>query len=674
MMNLRSRRRSFQAAFFLFTFLSQIYAEEKECSLCPGGSTPTNNLDDMVLSSDGRTCGQLEIEALWFDQTDPICGSFYQVIGFSSCGCTYEEPNDSSSCSLCPDGSVPNSQDSIYHSAALATCGQVQEFLQYAPQSIESCDAIQHQGIVNCGCPHIILYDPKCNLCENDEERVSNPDAEVIETAGVSVPINTTCGVLEYILAKDVENQYNSDTCNLLKDRISTQCSCSDPPMTINPTKSPVAERYTSIPSSSSNPTSFPSVAFSSRPSVGPSPSRVSSSSPTFLPSATPTAHISSDPSTPPSSIPSVVPTLSPSTIPSVTPSRKPSLLPSPRPSVTSSSHPTATTYPSFSPTSIMDLEPNCTALRNGIVPEVEDLAESTTFNLYFDLFVESDPVMEFPTNYTSLEIDLKQIFDRRISAITAGCPNTRRRLGEIAEKIHFVQMNSLSQLMDGGCTSNFASVQEGAEFDILCVPMESSITVYFSPPSAPLGRRILVAANDVKAHVSEIVQLEFASLLEEVSGVYGGFVVNSFADPKVISSNQKQVAIGVGIGCSAVLVVAVAILTLVKGKRGASQESTNIVAEGHIRSDDSISDNPTISSGRRAMMTGWEGSVQSNRSDDYSEYSKRSNPIKLDDGSSDAKRAYSYEGSSYLPSNVLKDLLGYDDDLSLGPDDTIEI
>ena len=307
-------------------------------------------------------------------------------------------------------------------------------------------------------------------------------------------------------------------------------------------------------------------------------------------------------------------------------------------------------------------------------MPEVEDLAESTTFNLYFDLFVESDPVMEFPTNYTSLEIDLKQIFDRRISAITAGCSNTRRRLGEIAEKIHFVQMNSLSQLMDVGCTSNLASVQEGAEFDILCVPMESSITVYFSPPSASLDRRILVAENDVKAHVSEIVQLEFASLLEEVSGVYGGFVVNSFADPKVISSNQKQVAIGVGIGCSAVLVVAVAILTLVKGKRGASQESTNIVAEGHIRSDDSISDNPTISSGRRAMMSGWEGSVQSNRSDDYSEYSKRSNPIKLDDGSSDAKRAYSYKGSSYLPSNVLKDLLGYDDDLSLGPDDTIEI
>ena len=67
-------------------------------------------------------------------------------------------------------------------------------------------------------------------------------------------------------------------------------------------------------------------------------------------------------------------------------------------------------------------------------------------------------------------------------------------------------------------------------------------------------------------------------------------------------------------------------------------------------------------------MIAGWDH-------DTLSEYSRRSSNLRADDISleTESKKAYPYE-SSYLPSSVLKDLLGDDGELSLDQNDTFDL
>lgn len=629
-MNSRSRQRSLQATFVMFTILTHANSEENQCRLCPEGFAASMNSTDNVVMSDGRTCAQLEIEASGYIQTDPVCGSFYQVIGFTNC-CVYEEEVEVDGphfCTVCPEENILHSLDSIYHSDANATCGQVQEYLQYAPQNNKSCNAIQTLGAVNCLC-HPKSINP---TMLPSVEFSSRPSIEPSRERAFSSSPSTT--PTSQILTNPGRNS------SPIPSTLPTIIPTSPSPLlsiTFSPTTVPTAS---------------PSLALTGTPSV--------------LPSAKP----SSTPTMKPSEIPSAIP----SAIPSVEPSSSPSFLPSWRPSFTPSFSPTSTLFPSTPPSSIVDVKPNCTALREGIVPEIHHLSEHISFNLYFDLFFEVDPGIGLQKNDTDIQMSLKNVFDPNISALSAGCPRNsgigRRWLGDVGDKIHFVEMNSLNEFPGVQCTSDPAKLKNGngesdnASFDLTCIPMVSSVTVFYTQLTP------LKIANQVQVRVSEVVQVEFPSLLEEVPGIHGGFVVNSFADPSGITS--RQVAIGVGVGCSAVLLVAIGILSLGKRKKGACQEKANIISGAHIRSDDSVSDHPRA-------MTGWEGSVDSivdsNRSDDY-EYSKRSSQaLKIDEKSSvvGGRNPYSGKDSSYLPSNVLKDLLGHDGDLSL-EDDCVDL
>lgn len=295
------------------------------------------------------------------------------------------------------------------------------------------------------------------------------------------------------------------------------------------------------------------------------------------------------------------------------------------------------------------------------------DIANITVFNLYFDLFAGK----EIMTNLTRLQEEVKGTFDRKISTLTAECPDGRRRLDEIAQNIYFVQMRFLKQILDVECTSPFPQgIQDDKESGIACFPMEIGVVVYFSTSSLSQNLRNLVASADgVETYVSDIIELELPSILAEIPGVHSANLVDSFADVGGASSNQ--VAIGVGIGCSAIFVVLVGILFMGKRKR-TSQDDHSIIPGRHVRSDGSISDNPSASSDKR-RMPGWEGSIQSVESDGCSDYSHRIANIKGDEDNVGIRRPYSYDDASYLPVNVLKDLLGHDGDLSLG-DETIDL
>jgi len=287
-------------------------------------------------------------------------------------------------------------------------------------------------------------------------------------------------------------------------------------------------------------------------------------------------------------------------------------------------------------------------------------------------------------TNYTVLGSDLRLLFDKRISALAAGCPIRRRLLEDYAEKIHFVKMNHISPLADAGC--NTSSLANDAELNVnaLCVPMVSSVTIYFSSYSFLSngqggGRRFLDAADNVEAFVIGIIQAEFPSLADGVPGVYNGATVNNHGDGDSLGltrfSSGTKAAIGVGIGCSLIAVLTVAIITRKKPQFDSPQGMIGIIPDRHIRSDDSISDNPTISSGRRAMMTGWgDGSITSQYDTGSEVSSKRGSAynLKVEDGSGGGRRASQYqigEDASYLPASVLKDLLGNDGDRSIDPD-----
>lgn len=637
------------ACIIIATFLLQVkHAETLTCSLCPGG-------EKIADAFEGTTCGELEIEALSFDQSDVVCTSLYHIIGVSKCGCNPTNADSTlSKCDLCPSptgnngDTIPGNtfrRDSIYDSDSSITCEQVQSYLQSVPQSIESCDAVQYRGIVNCGCPRVILNEPKCNLCTDEKERVNNPETVVIETQWTEP--DTTCGIMEYILGKDIENQYNNNRCSTIQDYLAIlQCSCSEVPTTYAPN---LASDSPSI--SATRSSNKPSNIHSFKPSVGPSTeaSNAFSSSPTVSTGKT---------------LPSRSSYPSPSTTTSPGPSHVPSFLPTLSNSDSPSSH-QQTQNPSFAPSSITSIKRNCTALEHGIMPNIKDIAENDTFGIYYNLLFES----KVENDLLVLESDLKKVFDRRISAIAARCTTDRKQptVEEFPYVVHFVTLNSFSRLSQVECTNAAVIPQTTSEKEIPCIPMGLDMTVYFSNVTDSKDRRSLVVELDAEAYIYKIVESELPPLLKDFPGVHGGLVVGNFLDQSASTNESKYVAIGVGVGCSIVLVIVLGILMMQKGK-SKSQESSSIMNERHIRSDDSISDNPTISSGRRAMIAGWDH-------DTLSEYSRRSSNLRADDISleTESKKAYPYE-SSYLPSSVLKDLLGDDGELSLDQNDTFDL
>lgn len=660
------------------------------CSLCRDGSDVSDEYFNTRALLDGTTCGQLERRARQnLDESNVECGSFYQLIGFATCGCPVSEkgtttttsdqtlPFETSSCTLCLDGSVPDPKF-MYDSSTLVTCGQVQEYLEmYMEQTRQVCNVIQYQAVVNCGCPYTLPRNPTCSLCTNENERVSNPEQPTESSVKVA-----TCGIMEYILAVDIQQQYDSDTCSTLQNYFSSKCTCS--PMSINQID------VNNVPSIS------PTVTIIQ--SNGPTIESTGGSSP--RPSWTPTSQVSSAPSVvkswSPSSVSSMSPSVRPSVRPSWSPSRKASFSPSKEassaPSMSQvptrhpSEGPTSSQAPSFSPFSILDRKPNCTALENGIMPKVDDIAKSLTIDYYFHVWFD-DIFPDSTINYKAIETTLMQLFDSRISYMAAGCADNGEADKNRNQKIHQVHMNFFNVIPGALCV-----LGSNASLNVTCTPMNSNVTIFYSALDSMQTRRKLNEVENIKAYISEIIEQEVPSMTQDIPGVYSMAVVDDSDIIRNVESERltsgTKAAIAVAISCSVVAIVAVAILT--RRKKDTSPEASGIFPETLLRSDDSISDNPTISSGRRAQMTGWDGSVTESKSENSSRYSQRTQSMKASDASDGVETArsssYQLRESSYLPSSVLRDLLGeddadlsidtkdHDDDLSVDHVDTIEL
>lgn len=657
----------------------QVSAQQTQpCSLCRDGSTLSEEYTNTPALVDGTTCGQLERRARQtLDETDAQCGSFYQLIGFATCGCPASQksenqqqttplPFETSSCTLCLNGSVPNPKF-MYDTSTLVTCGQVQEYLEiYMEQTQQVCNVIQYQAVVNCGCPYTLPRNPTCSLCKNTNERVSNPDQQTEPSVKVA-----TCGIMEYILAVDIQQQYDSDTCTTLQNYFSPKCTCG--PISKNqiensnfPSISPTGNII-----QSNGPTIESTDGSSTRPSWTPA------SPVTGAPSAVKSVSPSSSSSMTPSTRPSVRPSWSPSKQGSFSPSEQASSSPSLSqvPSGYPSEGPTTSQIPSFFPSSILDMKPNCTALENGIMPKVDDFAKSLTIEYYFHTWLD-DTLLDTSNNYKAIESTLMELFDRRISYIAAGCADHREGDGASSnQKVHYVHMDFLNVIPGAICSGN--TLGSNAPLNVTCTPMNSNVTIFYSDVASMRTRRKLNEAENVKAYISNIISQEMPSVTQQIPGIYSIAIVGDSDIVRNVESERltsgTKAAIAVAISCSVVAIIAVAILT--RRKKDTSPEASEIFPETMLRSDDSISDNPTISSGRRAQMTGWDGSVTESRSEGSSRYSQRTHSVKASDASDGVETArssaYQLRESSYLPNSVLRELLGEDDtDLSVGTKD----
>ena len=689
----------------VLTLLSLVLLREtsaQPCSICgSNGDDPIIELvsPHTVALKDGTTCEQLVFEAELYDELDDICASFYQVIGFANCECSGSSnagTNEASEfgamprqsyCHLCYDGSLPD-PNAIYDANTLVTCGKVQDYLQInVAQSEEVCNVIQYTGVVNCGCPYSPIPAPSCSLCKQKGETVLNVH-ELVKSGEEG----TTCGSMEYILAMDWEDQIDEKTCSALQHHFSSKCDCGqvmrDGFLSMNTTTVPSPSESPSILASNS-PTNVATDESSIEPTFVSSsqPTLLPSEASSFLPSVMPSIEGSSLPSIEGSSLPSSSPTQLPSTRPSIVPSSKPTFEGSMPPTISTSPsklpsmNPTLTNAPSFSPSSILDRTENCTALENGVFPDVQDTAKNMVNNFAFNLWVEYQQELDLPVNYPVLRSKLMDAFGRKISCIAAGCMNSMRRLGALdmdaEEKIYYVEMTEFLEVVDVTCAEVDIPVESSAT--VVCIPILSSYTVYFSSLDTENGATDSAAAN-VDAYITSIVQNEFSLLAQSVPGIYNGTIVDEFKGTWFAnerSSSGSKVAIGVGVGCSLVALLALGIV--VRGRQDTSLETKGMFGEGQIRSDDSISDNPTISSGRRAQMTGWEGSMadDSFADDSSSQYSRQMlSSRRVSDGMDDKRTTpYQLRESSYLPSSVLRDLLGDDDgDLSIGTRDNDDL
>jgi len=661
------------------------------CTLC----LQTANLPspDGQATADGKTCSEIAEDAKLYTKNDDVCLSYYQMIGFTECGCgtiipeDYKHPQMEERCDLCIDGEMSSIYSSFKHADfdsdanSKITCGQASSYLQTYHLTPETCETFQYNGVVNCGCSPMIshLEHVSCPLCGLDRQVIIEPNKSVFHQEHN----NATCGIMEFILAVDTDAQYSSTTCSELQDFFRPDC-CGDgdlgeeiesnsnaPSVLVIPSQipsvMPVTEKSSSLTSSPSdkktsqpshNHVSPPSDNYSSAPSILSSSSKRPSIQPsldkqTLSPLDKFTLSPSDQNTSPPSDQHSSQPSIS--FAPVVRPSNQPSI----------------SNKPSTSPTSIIDKEVNCDDLEEGIMPKVDGVAEMIVYSMYFDLIFEQEAGFDFDLTKTfeDWRERLHQSFDRTVSLIASGCRGESSN--SVKEKIHYVNIGDIEIITDTSCIQN-SLPENSSNLDIRCLSVSSNIKISFSSETKLKRRRL--EEPDVKIYVQNIIKTNFPVISPNVIGVYNAIIVGN---PKINMSDDSNFSSGnmiglyVGFGCGFALIVAAVIMVNGRSK-GYREGARNIIREAHIRSDDSISDNPTILSGRRGMMMGWEGSI----SDQHSEGSSRmSFSVHHDDASNGVEvrkmSPYQLNESSYLPASVIRDLLGTDniDGISIGDD-----
>jgi hypothetical protein len=178
---------------------------------------------------------------------------------------------------------------------------------------------------------------------------------------------------------------------------------------------------------------------------------------------------------------------------------------------------------------------------------------------------------------------------------------------------------------------------------------------------------------EEIKFIPQEIDGIEYIAIPKEVDE---NLPIQEFEFGNTTLSSSTQALIGVAVACTTLIFVAVFIIGRGRNQSNYNRhyndsiyESNGIIPDRHIRSDDSVSNSPTMSSGARVGASGRGGvnawDETSSQSDAISESSSRpSFTVQLEEApngieaSRDSMLYQSNNYTSYLPSSVLKDLL----------------
>ena len=313
-------------------------------------------------------------------------------------------------------------------------------------------------------------------------------------------------------------------------------------------------------------------------------PSNVPSFSPTNSPTMKPTSYPTNVPSLKPSSIPTNQPTTSPTKSPTASPTTSPTDTTSP--SIQPSSQPTA---PTPSPTSIIDKEPDCNALENGIYPNIpSNLIQTITFDYNAEIYIDAGVSFD-----TTIQSNLQSSASSIISATIAGCYNDdenvvrqrmlkehendknipqlflRRKTEDVNEnnddddeyKVHYVTFSDLKENKGQKCDRKVSFT--GSSCHVVQGKIVVTYSLLISSSSSSSVRRLSedLETSVVLNSLSEILDIlkdKTKDIVSDVDGVEDITIVtldpilssvNSSDDGK---TNNNTLPIGIGVGLSA--------------------------------------------------------------------------------------------------------------------------
>lgn len=231
------------------------------CSLCYDETTIID--PNQVALVDGKTCGELSLQANFISDNDPLCFEYYRYMGYTKCGCgplftnnVYHEYNPNTSfsmvtqCSICGDGKEVDWTNSlepvIFEDLGETTCLEAQEYASFYSIDTPLCDSFQSISKKQCDCIDIFSELPSLM-----------PSTGPTKQASVQPSSNPT------LVSSNEPSFYPT-----------SQPSISQSPTlspTLSQTSQPSISQSPSLsPTLSSNPSTYPTQIASSAPSIEP--------------------------------------------------------------------------------------------------------------------------------------------------------------------------------------------------------------------------------------------------------------------------------------------------------------------------------------------------------------------------------------------------------------------
>jgi len=254
------------------------------CGFCPGGYAP-ENIENRMTST--MTCGDIhqQLTVLGSNSDECVVAQASLIVANYPSQCGYcKMPQNTTKCTLCPDGSIP-SADAGKVSWTGSTCGQLAYSALFSGADSEQCRELQSTVGSDCGCSPA---GARCSICQ-----IGTPP---FEPKAFSNTFNMTCiDVNDY--AKNVLE--HTEDCLTFRKTGEQECGC---PLIAEPviteTSHPTAR--TTFPTASTHlPTSIPVAGPTFLPTVltsQPTDTKATIATATSTPSLQPTDIMSSAP------------------------------------------------------------------------------------------------------------------------------------------------------------------------------------------------------------------------------------------------------------------------------------------------------------------------------------------------------------------------------------------